>query len=106
MDLDERLENVAVIGAAGKMGSGIGALIAQEVAKLKIKPDKKDKIFRLYLIDVNEKALDGLRNYIKAIATKGAEKGIVMLREAYKDREDLVENGDIIKEFVDEECLS
>ena len=36
MTLDERFENVGVMGAAGKMGSGIVLLVAQEMAKLKI----------------------------------------------------------------------
>ena len=38
MTFDERLQNVAVIGAAGKMGSGISLLLAQEMARLKNKP--------------------------------------------------------------------
>jgi len=102
MNLDDRLENVSVIGAAGKMGSGIAVLIAQEMAKLKLKPENRDKIYRLYLIDVNERALDGLRVYIKAQTIKVAEKSIVLLRSMYEDREDLVENKDIIDAFVDD----
>ena len=35
MTLDERLSNVSVIGAAGKMGSGIAVLIAAEMVRLK-----------------------------------------------------------------------
>jgi 3-hydroxyacyl-CoA dehydrogenase len=102
MDLDERLQNVTVIGAAGKMGSGIGVLIAQEMAKLKLKPENKGKIYRLNLIDVSDHALDGLRAYMKTQLLKAAEKSTVSLRELYKDRDDLVENSDIIHEFVDD----
>jgi 3-hydroxyacyl-CoA dehydrogenase len=98
MTLDERLENVAVLGAAGKMGSGIVLLLAQEMAKLKIK--NPDKGYYLYAIDISEKALDGLMGYLKPQATKAAEKGCVMLRELYKDREDLVENYDIIDQYT------
>ena len=36
MNLDNKLENVTIVGAAGKMGSGIAVLIGQEIAKLKI----------------------------------------------------------------------
>ncbi len=100
MTLDERLENVAVIGAAGKMGSGIAVLIAQEMAKLKLK--NKDKIYRMNLIDISEKALDGLRIYMKVQLLKAAEKATVQLREIYKNRVDLIENADIINAFVDD----
>lgn len=100
MNLDERLENVSVIGAAGKMGSGIAVLIAQEMAKLKVK--NKDKIYRLNLIDVNDAALDGLREFIKAQTTKVAEKSIVSLRSMYEERKDLIENWEIIDAFVDD----
>ena len=102
MNLDERLQNVTVIGAAGKMGSGIGVLIAQEMAKLRLKPENKDKVYSLNLIDVSEPALDGLRAYMKAQLVKAAEKSTVLLRSLYKDREDLVENSDIINAFVDD----
>ena len=98
MTLDERLENVAVIGAAGKMGSGIVLLLAQEMAKLKIK--NPDKGYHLYALDVSEKALDGLMSYMRAQATKAAEKSCMMLRELYKGRADLVENYDIIDQFT------
>lgn len=101
MTLDDRLENVAIIGAAGKMGSGIGVLIAQEMAKLKLKPENKDKIYRLNLIDISESALDGLRGYMKAQLVKRTEKSTVLLRRIYEDRKDLVENADIINAFVD-----
>ena len=72
MTLDERLENVAVLGAAGKMGSGIVLLLAQEMAKLKIK--NPDKGYHLYAIDISEKMLDGFLEYIRAQATKAGEK--------------------------------
>jgi 3-hydroxyacyl-CoA dehydrogenase len=100
MDYNQRLENVAVIGAAGKMGSGIAALIGQEMAKLKLRPENKDKIFRLNLIDISEAALDGLSAFLKKMNTKGAEKSISVLRDIYKERADLIENAEIINEFV------
>jgi len=102
MNLDERLQNVAVIGAAGKMGSGIGVLIAQEMAKLRLQPENKDNVYRLYLIDISEKALDGLRGYMRAQLTKRAEKTTVLLRKLYADRKDLIENSDIIDAFVED----
>ena len=62
MDLTERMQNVAVLGAAGKMGSGISLLLAQELARTRLTPEGKGKVFRLALIDLSEAALDGLLN--------------------------------------------
>ncbi len=102
MNLDDRLQNVSVIGAAGKMGSGIGVLIAQEMAKLRMNPENRDKVYSLNLIDVSQQALDGLRGYMKAQLLKAAEKSTVLLRDLYKNRADLVENSDVINAFVDD----
>ncbi|MGB8657872.1 MAG: 3-hydroxyacyl-CoA dehydrogenase family protein [Candidatus Zixiibacteriota bacterium] len=102
MTFDERLKNVSVIGAAGKMGSGISLLLAQEMARRKLLPENKGSTFRLHLIDVNEAALDGLNSYLKTQLVKAGEKSTVMLRELYKDRDDLVENYDVIDAFVDD----
>lgn len=101
MDLDSRLENVAVLGAAGKMGSGIALLLAQEMARLSV-TSGEDKCYVLHLVDVDEKALTGLLSYLRAQLTKLAEKSIVALRGLYANREDLVENGDIISAFVEQ----
>jgi 3-hydroxyacyl-CoA dehydrogenase len=98
MTLNERLENVAILGAAGKMGSGIVLLLAQEMAKLKVQ--NPDKEYHLYAMDISEKALDGLMSYLRIQATKAAEKSCVALRDMYKDREDLIENYDIIDQFT------
>ncbi len=100
MTLNERLQNVTVIGAAGKMGSGIAVLIAQEMARIKLMPENRDKVFRINLVDISEKALDGLRSYLHTQILKVAEKSAVMLRKIYEDRTDLIENADIINTFV------
>ncbi len=100
MILSERLENVAIVGAAGKMGSGISLLLANEMARLKISPEGAGKTFRLTLIDVSHKALEGLQMYLRTQLQKMAEKRANMLREAYASRADLVENAEIINEYV------
>jgi len=100
MDLTERLQNVAVLGAAGKMGSGIALLLAKELARTKLIPEGKGKVFRLALIDLNEAALDGLLAYLRPQLLKLAEKSVGQLRELYADRDDLVENGQMIEAFV------
>ncbi len=100
MDLDNRLTHVAVIGAAGKMGSGITLLMAQEMARLTLLPENKGKLFRLEAIDLDPEALRGLQDYIHSQAVKAAEKNAISLRTLYADRKDLVENGEIIEDFV------
>jgi 3-hydroxyacyl-CoA dehydrogenase len=100
MKLDEMLQDVTVIGAAGKMGSGIAALLAHEMALLRIK--NPQTFFKLNLIDINEESFAGLRNYIKSQLVKMAERSIQNLRNLYSDRQDLVENWEIIDEFVNE----
>jgi len=102
MTFDERLKDVSVIGAAGKMGSGISLLLAQEMAKQKLLPQNKNSVYRLHLIDISEEALDGLGKYLRTQLVKAGEKTTVMLRELYRDREDLVENYDIIDAFVND----
>ena len=100
MNYDERLQNVSVLGAAGKMGSGILLLTAVEMADLSLKPENKGKTFTLNAIDVSHPGLAGLMKYLKAQVRKMAEKKTVMLRQFYAEREDLIENEDIINEYV------
>ncbi len=100
MDYTERLQNVSVLGAAGKMGSGILLLTAVEMADLSLLPGNKNKTFVLNAIDLSEKGLAGLMKYLRAQVHKLAEKKTVWLRQMYADRKDLIENGEIIEEYV------
>jgi 3-hydroxyacyl-CoA dehydrogenase len=100
MDLSQRLQDVAVIGAAGKMGSGITLLLAKELARARLTPEGRGKTYRLVAVDVSESALDGLLGYLRGQVLKLAEKSINELRQLYADRDDLVENGEMIQEFV------
>ncbi len=100
MNYEERLQNVSVLGAAGKMGSGILLLTAVEMADLSFKPENKDKTFVLNAIDVSPAGLSGLMKYLKEQVRKVAEKKTVLLRKMYADRDDLVENFDIIDEYI------
>ncbi|MBP7867960.1 MAG: 3-hydroxyacyl-CoA dehydrogenase family protein [Acidobacteria bacterium] len=103
MELNERLQNTAVIGAAGKMGSGISLLLAQETAFLALENPGVPHV--LNLIDISDAALQGLLRYIREQSRKTAEKQINRLRALYASRADLVENGDIVEEFVHEVML-
>ena len=100
MNYVERLENVAVIGAAGKMGSGIVLLSAMEMANLRLKPENRSRQFVLNAVDVSDQALSGLMKYLRTQVLRAAEKKTVLLRTAYMDRADLVENTEIIQEYV------
>lgn len=100
MEYTERLQNVSVLGAAGKMGSGILLLTVLEMADLSLQPENKDKHFVLNAIDVCSECLNGLLDYVKAQALKNGEKNIVYLRKLYADRKDLIENKDILDQYV------
>jgi 3-hydroxyacyl-CoA dehydrogenase len=100
MSYIERLNNVSVLGAAGKMGSGILLLTAVEMADQSLKPENKDAKFVLNAIDISWDGLKGLMDYLRVQVTKLAEKKTVMLRQMYADRTDLIENSCIINEYV------
>lgn len=100
MNYTERLENVTVLGAAGKMGSGILLLTAMEMADLGLQPENKDRQFVLNAVDVSHKALSGLMKFLKTQVTKAAEKKTGLLRKVYAERKNLVENYDIIDQYV------
>jgi len=100
MSYTDRLENVSVLGSAGKMGSGILLLTAVEMADLSLLPENKSKTFVLNAIDVSNEGLKGLLNYLKAQVLKIAEKKAVALRKLYSGRDDLIENQEIIDQYV------
>ena len=100
MKYEDRLQNVTVLGAAGKMGSGILLLTAVEMADLSLQPENKDKTYVLNAMDVSDEALFGLVGYLRTQVRKLAEKKTVLLRKMYADREDLIENFHIIDEYI------
>lgn len=102
MDYTDRLQNVSVLGAAGKMGSGILLLTAIEMADLSLKPENRNKHFVLYAMDVSGEALSGLMKYLKTQVLKIAEKKIVTLRDVYADRADLITNEQIINQYIED----
>lgn len=102
MIYEEKLQNVSVIGAAGKMGSGILLLTAIEVTELQFKPENKDKKFVINAIDVSPVSLAGLYGCLKVQIKKIAEKKVVQLRNYYKDKPNLIENSEIIDQYVDD----
>jgi 3-hydroxyacyl-CoA dehydrogenase len=100
MTYDERLQKVSLLGAAGKMGSGILLLTAIEMADLSLKPENRYKTFVLNAIDLSEEGLAGLMKYLRTQVRKVAEKKMVWLRQMYAHRDDLAENGEIVEEYI------
>lgn len=105
MNYSEKLQNVAVLGSAGKMGSGIVLLTAVEMMDQSFLPENRGKTFTLHAIDVSYDALNGLMKYLRAQILKLAEKKIVALRGFYADRADLIENGQMVDEYVNNTLL-
>ena len=103
MNLDQALTKVAVLGAAGKMGSGIALLLLQEMAKRsQEKKGKQDAPqYKLNLIDSNADAFPQLRTYLCEQLFKHAEKNINELRQYFAENQDLVSNEEIIEAYVD-----
>jgi len=102
MNYEERLQNVTVLGAAGKMGSGILLLTALEMADLMLQPENKKKTFVLNAMDISNEGLNGVMKYLRDQVLKVAEKKMVPLRRIYADRDDLIENSDIVTEYVND----
>lgn len=100
MNYLEKLENVTVLGAAGKMGRGILLLTAMEMLNQKLKPENQERQFVLYAMDVSNAALMELMAHIEKQAINYAEKNIVTLRKQYHHRKDLIDNEEIIREYV------
>jgi 3-hydroxybutyryl-CoA dehydrogenase len=95
--IETYLENVAVIGAGGKMGSGISLLLLQEMT---LQAEEQQTHATLTLIDTNEKSLYPLKQYLRTQITKFAEKNMIKLRDLYKNNPQLISNEDIIEHFV------
>jgi 3-hydroxyacyl-CoA dehydrogenase len=101
--LDEYLKNVSVIGAAGKMGSGISLLLLQEMSRSEL--EKTGAVgsgsHRLNLIDMNERALQGLVGYLRAQMTKYAERNLGSLKGKYKGRTEVKDDAHVVADFAD-----
>ena len=100
MSYEERLQHVSVLGAAGKMGSGILLLTAMEMADISLKPENKGKPFVLNAIDVSDEALAGVMKYLKTQVLKMAEKKVVALRKVYAGHAGLIDNDEIIEQYI------
>ncbi|MCT4613699.1 MAG: 3-hydroxyacyl-CoA dehydrogenase family protein [Marinifilaceae bacterium] len=99
MEKLSQLENISVLGAAGKMGSGITVLLALELGKLKLER-KFEKTAVLNAIDLSQEALAGLKSYLKNQLTKYAEKNTQKIKDWYRDKPEIAENKEVIEAYV------
>jgi len=100
MEYNKRFNKVSILGAGGKMGSGILLLTAMEMYRLSSTDPGGQNSFQLNAIDVSEDSLRGVMIYLREQLRKAGEKQIVHLRKMYKDRAELIENGEIIDQYI------
>lgn len=102
MNYQDILSNVAVLGAAGKMGSGISWLLSVEMTNLMLKPENSEKQFVLNAIDVSEQGLQGLLEYVRTQTQKYAERRIEQIKPLYNTTQADVQDSDIIQAYVND----
>jgi 3-hydroxyacyl-CoA dehydrogenase len=103
LDWREALKAAAVLGAGGKMGSGIAWVVLKAMADADAQAHgvPGSGRYELVLIDGDRTAFPRLREYLRGQLRKSAEKNISVLRQWAKDRADLIENGEIIDAYVE-----
>ncbi len=82
------------------MGSGIVLILCKEMLRLKLQPENSNKNYQLNCIEVNEEALNGLKNYLKIQLEKAGKKIIPSLKDHYKEHINSLEETDILTQYV------
>ncbi|MBU1098807.1 MAG: 3-hydroxyacyl-CoA dehydrogenase family protein [Bacteroidetes bacterium] len=90
-------KKIAVLGSAGKMGSGITLLAALDLADRIADSAQTD--LKLYALDVSEESLDGLKKYVAAQSRKLGEKRLEVLRTRYHENIQLSDE-ELIEKYV------
>ena len=80
MDYINFPDNVAILGAAGKMGSGITLLLAMEMTNIRLETGR-DLI--LNAVDISENGLEDLKKYVAKQSLKRAGKDPDKIRNIY-----------------------
>lgn len=91
-------KKIAILGAAGKMGSGITLLAALDLAERVFETSSE---FYLYALDVSEESLSGLKKYIETQAGKRGEKNLDALKDRYSG-EDFSADEEIISKYTED----
>ena len=87
MEYAKRLSNVSVLGAAGKMGSGILLLMAKELFDLSRQNENNNIEFRLNAIDLSEEGLQGVMKYVEKQTRRAGERKPENIRKYFTDQE-------------------
>jgi 3-hydroxyacyl-CoA dehydrogenase len=66
----------------------------------KMMAGNRDKFFTIYAMDTSQNALNGLIRYVKEQALKYAEKNISTVRKLYAHDQSLIDNDEIIRQYV------
>ena len=98
MEYSKRMSEVSVLGAAGKMGSGILLLLAQELYDLSQKDENSGIEFKLNAIDLSKEALQGVMKYVEKQTRRAAEKRPEKIEPYFKGQNLSVE--DMICSYV------
>lgn len=100
MNISVKFTNISILGAAGKMGSGITVLNTLHVSELMFAEENKDQHYVINAVDQSFEQLEILRYYVKAQIQSYAEKNINKLRSYYSEDDSLVENLEVVQQFV------
>lgn len=100
IDYVNRFKNVTVLGAAGKMGSGILLLTAWEMVALMRNPENEGREFTLNAMDISDETLQGVLGYLKKQTQKIGEKKIDKVKALYAGLPDLGSDEEIVSQYV------
>ncbi len=100
MAYENQFKKVAVLGAAGKMGSGILLLTAIEMAKIKFQQDDPDIDLTLYAMDVSEEGLKGVMKYIEKQVRKNGERNFDQVKGFYSGNDREMTEEDLLEKYV------
>lgn len=93
----QRFNNVAVLGAGGKMGSGILLLSAIEMAFQSLEDNKTAR--NLYAVEVSENALNNMMSNIKNHIKRYAEKDLANIKNKYSKNNINISESEIQSDF-------
>ncbi len=97
-----RFKHVTVLGAAGKMGSGILLLTALEMVALKRDPEHQSADFSLYAMDISEQGLQGVLEYLKKQSQKIGEKKLDKVKAMYAGVTGIEKDEDFVARYVED----
>lgn len=97
-----RFKHVTVLGAAGKMGSGILLLTALEMVALKRDPENQSAEFSLYAMDISDKGLQGVLEYLRKQSQKIGEKKLDKVKALYANEPGIEKDEEIVARYVED----